>query len=153
MRREFPDLFYICTPGYAHGGREGYHFATWSGISGDTFHGRFPGGDRSLISKEWLKENIQEILFYQHHDKEVPPWPPSQPHVPLSLEPEPRARLDPFRDGHGQVRVVSYPSVSAAFDTGIVDNASGPTALAAGGLKAQEPVFEKDSAPSVASGT
>jgi hypothetical protein len=60
MRRKFPGLFYICSPGYAHGGREGYHFATWSGISGDSFHGRFQGGDRELISKEWLRENIQE---------------------------------------------------------------------------------------------
>lgn len=60
MRRKFTDLFYICTPGYAHGGREGYHFATWSGISGDTFHGRFPGGNRTVTSKEWIRENIQE---------------------------------------------------------------------------------------------
>ena len=60
MRRTFPHLFYICTPGYGHGGREGYHFATWSGISGDTFHGRFPGGNKEVISKEWIRENIQE---------------------------------------------------------------------------------------------
>ncbi len=60
MRRKYPNLFYICTPGYAHGGREGYHFATWSGISGDTFHGRFPGGNLEVISKEWIRENIQE---------------------------------------------------------------------------------------------
>jgi len=60
MRKTFPGLFYICTPGYAHNGREGYHFATWSGISGDTFHGRFPGGNREVISKEWLRKNIQE---------------------------------------------------------------------------------------------
>jgi len=60
MRKTFPDLFYICTPGYGHGGREGYHFATWSGISGDTFHGRFPGGNKEVISKEWIRENIQE---------------------------------------------------------------------------------------------
>ncbi len=60
MRKKYPDLFYICTPGYGHGGREGYHFATWSGISGDQFHGRFPGGNREVISKEWIRENIQE---------------------------------------------------------------------------------------------
>lgn len=60
MRKKFPDLFYICTPGYAHDGREGYHFATWSGISGDTFHGRFPGGNKEVISKEWIRTNIQE---------------------------------------------------------------------------------------------
>jgi hypothetical protein len=60
MRRKFPDLFYICTPGYGHGGREGYHFSTWSGISGDSFSGRFPGGNREVISKEWIRTNIQE---------------------------------------------------------------------------------------------
>lgn len=60
MRRKYPELFYICSPGYGHGGREGYHFATWSGISGDTFHGRFPGANREVISKEWLRKNIQE---------------------------------------------------------------------------------------------
>jgi len=60
MRRKYPDLFYICTPGYAHDGREGYHFATWSGISGDTFHGRFTGGNKEVISKEWIKSNIQK---------------------------------------------------------------------------------------------
>lgn len=60
MRRSFPGLFYICTPGYGHDGREGYHFATWAGISGDTFGGRFPGGNKELISKEWLRSNIQE---------------------------------------------------------------------------------------------
>ncbi len=60
MRKKFPDLFYICTPGYAHGGREGYHFATWTGISGDTFHGRFPGGNKEVISREWIKTHIQK---------------------------------------------------------------------------------------------
>jgi len=60
MRRKYPELFYICTPGYGHGGREGYHFATWSGISGDQFHGRFSGGNQELISKEWIRDNIQE---------------------------------------------------------------------------------------------
>lgn len=60
MRRTFPDLFYICSPGYGHNGREGYHFSTWSGISGDSFGGRFPGGNREVISKEWLMQNIQE---------------------------------------------------------------------------------------------
>jgi len=60
MRKTFPDLFYICTPGYAHNGKEGYHFATWSGISGDTFHGRFQGANREVIGASWIKENIQE---------------------------------------------------------------------------------------------
>ncbi len=59
MRKMYPELFYICTPGYGHAGKEGYHFATWSGISGDIFHGRFPGGNREVISKEWIQKNIQ----------------------------------------------------------------------------------------------
>ncbi len=59
MRKRYPGLFYICTPGYEHDGKGGYHFATWSGISGDSFHGRFPGGNREVISAKWLKNNIQ----------------------------------------------------------------------------------------------
>lgn len=57
IRREFPDLFYIASPGYHAGGA--YHFATWSGISGDRFHGRFVGADFSLVSNEWLDEHIR----------------------------------------------------------------------------------------------
>jgi len=60
IRKNFPELFYICSPGYEHNGAGGYHYATWSGISGDTFHGRFTGANRQVISKEWIRENIQE---------------------------------------------------------------------------------------------
>ncbi len=59
MRKTFPELFYIVSPGYEHDGAGGYHYATWAGISGDIFHGRFPGANREVISKEWLKKNIQ----------------------------------------------------------------------------------------------
>jgi hypothetical protein len=59
MRKTFPDLFYIASPGYEHNGRGGYHFATWTGISGDTFHGRFSGANREVISEKWIDENIQ----------------------------------------------------------------------------------------------
>jgi hypothetical protein len=38
IRKEFPDLFYIVSPGFSAGGA--YHHATWSGISGDYFHAR-----------------------------------------------------------------------------------------------------------------
>lgn len=57
IRKTFPDLFYIASPGVHAGGA--YHFATWSGISGDHFHGRFTGGDFSLVSNEWLDRNIR----------------------------------------------------------------------------------------------
>ncbi|PTY00120.1 nucleoside hydrolase-like domain-containing protein [Opitutus sp. ER46] len=57
LRREFPELFYITSPGSNAGGA--YHHATWSGISGDTFHGRFAGADFSLVTNEWLETNVR----------------------------------------------------------------------------------------------
>ena len=57
LRREFPDLFYIASPGFNAGGA--YHHATWSGISGDYFHGRFVGADFTLVTNEWLDRNIR----------------------------------------------------------------------------------------------
>lgn len=59
IRKNFPSIFYICSPG-GNGGANGYHYGTWAGISGDTFHGRFVGGNRHVISKEWIRENIQQ---------------------------------------------------------------------------------------------
>lgn len=58
IRKEFPGIFYIASPGFDVQG--GYHHATWTGISGDTFLGRFQGANREVISKEWLRKNIQE---------------------------------------------------------------------------------------------
>jgi hypothetical protein len=57
IRREFPGLFYIVTPGVNAGG--GFHHATWIGIGGDKFHGRFDGADFSLVTNEWLDRNIR----------------------------------------------------------------------------------------------
>lgn len=57
LRKTFPGLFYIVSPGINAGG--GYHFATWSGISGDKFHGRFTGADFSTVDNPWLDENIR----------------------------------------------------------------------------------------------
>jgi hypothetical protein len=57
IRREFPGLFYIVSPGINAGG--GFHHATWSGIAGDYFHGRFGGADWNLVSNEWLDHNIR----------------------------------------------------------------------------------------------
>ncbi|MEQ8812372.1 MAG: DUF1593 domain-containing protein [Imperialibacter sp.] len=58
MRKEFPDLFYVVSPGFSAGGA--YHHATWSGISGDIFHGRFTGADFSVVTNEWLESNIRK---------------------------------------------------------------------------------------------
>lgn len=57
LRKEFPGLFYITSPGFNAGGA--YHHATWSGISGDYFHGRFVGADFLLVSNEWLDQHIR----------------------------------------------------------------------------------------------
>jgi hypothetical protein len=57
IRSAFPGLFYIASPGFHPGGA--YHFATWSGISGDRFHGRFTGADFTPVDKPWLARNIQ----------------------------------------------------------------------------------------------
>jgi hypothetical protein len=57
LRREFPNLFYIASPGVHAGGA--YHYATWSGISGDRFHGRFAGADFGIVDNPWLEKNVR----------------------------------------------------------------------------------------------
>ena len=57
LREQFPDLFYVASPGVHAGGA--YHHATWSGISGDYFHGRFCGADFSLVTNEWLDVHVR----------------------------------------------------------------------------------------------
>jgi hypothetical protein len=57
IRKTFPSLFYIASPGIHAGGA--YHEATWSGISGDKFHGRFAGADFSIVDNPWLAKNIR----------------------------------------------------------------------------------------------
>ena len=57
IRKHFAQLFYIVSPGWHKFG--GYHYATWSGISGDNFHGRFAGADFQLVDNPWLDEHIR----------------------------------------------------------------------------------------------
>lgn len=57
LRREFPHLFYVASPGFHPLG--GYHYATWTGIAGDELHGRFAGADFSLVSQPWLDEHVR----------------------------------------------------------------------------------------------
>ena len=57
LRKTFPKLFYIASPGFHAGGA--YHFATWSGISGDQFHGRFTGADFAIVDNPWLDRHIR----------------------------------------------------------------------------------------------
>ena len=54
VRRQFPDLFWIVSlTAHRH-----YNLSTWGGISGDRMY-YFDGPDFSLVSKEWLRENVQ----------------------------------------------------------------------------------------------
>lgn len=57
IRKNFKDLFYIASPGYHHLGA--YHYGTWSGISGDHFHGRFAGANFEIVDNPWLDKNIR----------------------------------------------------------------------------------------------
>lgn len=57
IRKTFSNLFYIVSPGYHPFG--GYHHATWSGIGGDKFHGRFCGADFNIVDNPWLDKNIR----------------------------------------------------------------------------------------------
>jgi len=57
IRKSFPELFYIASPGFHRYG--GYHYATWSGISGDNFHARFTGANFEIVDNPWLDEHIR----------------------------------------------------------------------------------------------
>jgi hypothetical protein len=57
MRKTFPKLFYIASPGFHDLG--GYHHAIWSGISGDKFHGRFAGGNFEIVDNPWLDTHVR----------------------------------------------------------------------------------------------
>lgn len=54
IRKEFPDLFYIVSPG------GNYRHATWSGISGEPWYHFASGADTTLVKNSWLRENIME---------------------------------------------------------------------------------------------
>src|SRR3954447_12570368 len=48
IRREFPSLFYICSPGT-------FSRATWIGLAG-----AFDGANNDLVKPEWIAKNIQQ---------------------------------------------------------------------------------------------
>lgn len=49
IRKTFPDLFFVCSPGYTYGQ------ATWLGMSFG-----MPGSNKEVVSNEWLAKNIQQ---------------------------------------------------------------------------------------------
>jgi len=58
IRQQFPDLFYIVSPGFQEGNERGYRHATWIGISGERWY-HFPSGaDTTIVSNQWVIDNI-----------------------------------------------------------------------------------------------
>lgn len=55
LRREFPALHYIATPG----DHVDYHDATWTGLAGDEFYRNAPGADWTTVSEAWLNEHVR----------------------------------------------------------------------------------------------
>ncbi|MFY0688567.1 MAG: DUF1593 domain-containing protein [Cyclobacteriaceae bacterium] len=60
IRNNFPNIFYVVSPGYQENGGGQYHLATWVGISGDKFHGRFNGPDFAIVDNPWLDQHIRK---------------------------------------------------------------------------------------------
>jgi hypothetical protein len=56
LRREFPTLHYIATPGDTND----YHVATWIGISGDEYYRNAPGADFTTVAEPWVNEHIRK---------------------------------------------------------------------------------------------
>ncbi|WP_460940316.1 DUF1593 domain-containing protein [Spirosoma humi] len=59
IRKTFPTLFYIVSPGFEENGGGQYHYATWTGISGDRLHGRFLGADSTLVGTTILEQHVR----------------------------------------------------------------------------------------------
>ena len=57
IRKNFPSLFYIVSPGVHE--RGGYHYATWSGISGNRRYS-YGGVDFNIVDNPWLDENVRK---------------------------------------------------------------------------------------------
>ncbi len=60
IRNNFKDIFYVVSPGYQENGGGQYHYATWTGISGDKFHARFSGPDFTIVDNPWLDKHIRK---------------------------------------------------------------------------------------------
>jgi hypothetical protein len=60
LRRTFPNLFYIVSPGFHDKG--GYEHSTWRGISGDVFPyaPSLAGPDSNIVNNTWLDANIRK---------------------------------------------------------------------------------------------
>jgi hypothetical protein len=57
IRREFPSLLYVVEPSSPDSGD--YLYATWTGISGDMYYQNGAGADGTMVTNEWLEQNVR----------------------------------------------------------------------------------------------
>ncbi len=59
IRKNFPDLFYIVSPGLNENGAGAYFYATWAGISGERHYHFASGADTIIVDNPWLGKHIR----------------------------------------------------------------------------------------------
>jgi hypothetical protein len=59
IRRTFPNLFYIVSPGFHENNETAYHYGSWTGIGGERHYKYVTGADFDIIDNPWIKQHIQ----------------------------------------------------------------------------------------------
>lgn len=59
IRREFPEVFYIVSPGTWANNHDGYFYSTWAAISGEQHYNFATGADTTLVNNFWVDTYIQ----------------------------------------------------------------------------------------------
>jgi hypothetical protein len=59
IRRTFPNLFYIVSPGFHENNEMAYKYATWTGIAGERWYKYPSGASKEIVDNPWLKEHIR----------------------------------------------------------------------------------------------
>lgn len=59
IRKNYPDVFYIVSPGTWKDNHDGYFYSTWSGIGGERHYNFAAGADTLVVDNGWVDENIQ----------------------------------------------------------------------------------------------
>lgn len=59
IRKTFPSVFYVVSPGTWAENKDGYYYSTWSGIAGERHYSFATGADTSIVGNSWVDKNIQ----------------------------------------------------------------------------------------------
>ncbi len=60
IRENFPNIFYIVSPGVWKDNHDGYFYATWAGIGGERHYNFASGANTEIVDNAWVDENIQQ---------------------------------------------------------------------------------------------